>query len=418
MSLSPQEKNELNTHRRQALELLEWTMDDISPEGKKLHIKCGVERELHYIDPNYFMPHYRDNGTFNEKLSETLEREMERIAGELQKNLPYNELLERIYHDTAGTFLVETVTLPLTLGVAAKATEDSTAAILEIAKKKGHYCGTYLDLDNHMHLSNHFKYYPQEVFQIGSRAFRLVGRGQHANVSLWCDDKNLFSTTPALFDNCAHGAAALLSHFILPSRSGNYHRIKAKSINSILTITSNTLAKGHGNAIRVVSPDEALLEVDNINSPSRLERCRLEFRQAAAEANPYDVVLAAALPLVKTCIDTLPFDPTSGKLADTQTFKEYAEPEAMPMPRSEQEAAALFNTADNPYFIFLNELAERKLQRLTAMRSSSDDSAALRQEIRDASSLLGIGTKMHHLYCRQYGMESVMPLQTPMMGVV
>jgi len=43
---------EFRNQKRQALELLEWTLADMSPENSpkaQLHFKCGFEREGHFI---------------------------------------------------------------------------------------------------------------------------------------------------------------------------------------------------------------------------------------------------------------------------------------------------------------------------------------------------------------------------------
>lgn len=77
------------------------------------------------------------------------------------------------------------------------------------------------------------------------------------------------------------------------------------------------------------------------------------------------------------------------------------------MPRSEKEAAALFNRKDNPNFVFLDELAQCRIDKLEQL-AITDHSTVTAMALERAKRFQDIGSKLHAMYCREYGLESVM----------
>lgn len=143
----------------------------------------------------------------------------------------------------------------------------------------------------------------------------------------------------------------------------------------------------------------------------------LEFRQGVTEANPLCVALAAAIPVTKACLKYIKKDNTGKALLGSDGQLEYnlsdvAVATPSDMPKSQEEAAALFNPEDgkNPNFTFLDDLAAQRITRIEKRLEANPDNHLLSQELREARKLDHIGTRLHHVYCQEYGLQSHMPL--------
>jgi len=411
------DKLEFKQLKEAALDLLEQSLADISPDADHpIHIKMGIEREGHFIPPdgkeNHPLISY-DNWRMDReesgiKLANALYMRLSREIAEL----------ERIYHDDYGVFLAEMTTKPVSLKEAVRATERICSRMKEVActelgLSEKDICFGTLQADFFQQMSERIRtglIEDAELFETKG-SFVMPGMGQHANVSVWSSKKNLFyqNTSHPVIGTLAGAVAAEALHtlpgMILPSRGGNFIRIEngQSFINNI-----------------GLSYDARTCQALNWRSDSH-DRQRIEFRQGNTCADPIDVALAAAIPATKAALDSIKCD-KDGKaiLKDGIPEYDFNKTKAFhrsPMPKSQYEAMRLFNTADNPSFIYLNELADKRIAALEAKakelntRPREDGNLALvNQELRDARALKNIGTKLHHMYCQEYGLESKMPM--------
>jgi len=277
-------------------------------------------------------------------------------------------------------------------------------------------------------IGSHFRKSTGEVFYTPLLGKSLVGRGQHCNLSIYFGNTNLFfpipkrllhrnpnSETNDLVNHAAAKALEWLPYMLLPCRAGNYYRIKANSPLAIHTFSGKDVT----DALAGVNKSGYILrytaDQDVIGISKKPGTYRIEFRQGAAEADSYDLALASAAPLVKACEETLAMEHGEIKLNEKgrpivitprhfPTKKEYN----APVPKNEEEAKAAFNTPDNPYFTYLNELAERKIERAVKLQAC-EPSATHAQEVREAEELSGIGSRLYAVYCDKYHMENLMP---------
>jgi hypothetical protein len=126
----------------------------------------------------------------------------------------------------------------------------------------------------------------------------------------------------------------------------------------------------------------------------------LEFRHSAAEADPFDVALSTSIPIVSATLKSVKVDITGkaligGDELPTFVLGNVKRSSSSLAPKSHEEAAQLFNVVDNLNFVFLDELAARKI-------------VAENLQGEEAEKWRGIGTRLHGMYCRQYGMQSAM----------
>lgn len=403
--------------KRKSLALLEWAMADMSPD-MSLTIKCGIEREGHFV-PEVLAPPTQDV----QKWKADQHAATQANAAKMQERLSNDPDLAKVYHDTVGAFMIEGVTKPLSPVKAPEAMERISRRMLiqgdamgmdgnfgpvpvKEAIDKLNAAGSKLGTPDYA--SQAFVDFKNEVFDVGGQP-TLVGRGQHCNVSVWAGGRNLFQRTagsdgPELMHNATEEALAWLPSMFLPYRNGNYHRKEDSSHMPYVLSAGDLDTKKSQHVIRYTS--------DRTLRSWKPEAFRLEFRQGAAEADPYDVALAAITPIVHTC-DT-EIKKTDGKaqfsdkgipvLLHTRPFPaKYRKPTL-----TEDEAKAQFNQPDNPYFLYLNELAERKIARARDA-NAHDASAVNRLALKEAKELSGIGSRLHASYCIQYGMESTMP---------
>ena len=417
-------ENELNVLRKAALELLDWTLQDLSPAGTPLTLRCGIEREGHLLletlppqDQNY-------PDRFQQKIWETMRGYAQLFHARLTAAHPaFSQEIERIYHDAAGTFLIEATTRPSSLLDAAQTTIDVSSILESLAREDGNRMvfGTaptgirgvlesrgwrnkeILDfLDGELYSRTH----PES----GSPYDVLVGRGQHANVSLWLGNANLFAQenghASPLMTACGNTGAHMLRDMAMPCRHGNYDRIADKQSLSIQFIDVGK-SKHENTAICGVTRHSPKL---NRSDPITDATTRLEFRIAASEADPMDVALAAGAPLVKTLLECCALDDAGKLLLDDTgrpTLSAPLQAVNFRMPASGAEAAQFFNRAGNTYFTFLDTLAARKIAKAEAVFGHSA-LAADGKALQEAKHLAGLGTRMHALYCAEYGLESAM----------
>jgi len=417
--------------KRQALELLEWTLDDMSPEqpDRKLYFKCGFEREGHFLPEKLPAAERFEHHLWKQQR----QSDMEKYAAAMHKLLSKDPDLLKIYADHAGTFMLEGVGKAVGLVQATAACERISKRMLEVAPelklssaafgslaaddvidriaKEGRSAG----IQRFIHTA--FENYHHEVFATKLSEKTLIGRGQHCNLSVWAGDKNLFIRQSSADGGCDlvnHAAAKALEwlpHMFLPCRKGNYWRIQSAGKFSLGKFSAGDLqSPKHSHILRHTADSRGRSWNPDPGS------FRLEFRQGASEADPYDLSLASAVPLVKTCEEILGKD-ESGKVALNQNggvtlLEEHPFPQGKgydkPVPQNEDEAKALFNVEKNPYFEYLDELAQRKIQRLE-QRNRDKPGFVHEEELRNAEKLRNIGTRLHVGYCREYGMKSVMP---------
>lgn len=408
-----------------AFDLLQWSLDDISPsEDKRIHLEMGIEREGHFIPPKMKrLWHYERDDWIDKKTGL-----LEELADDLTSRLPKagGKNLERIYLDKSGTFHLEMTTTPQAPKVAAQSAIRNSNAMVDLAEEEGVKArfGTMkipFITGHEKDAQRLFVDYHGEVFESDTDSSPLLaGQAQHVNVSVWCGDKNLCHHSPykedggnTLGNAMAAESIRMLPGMMLPSRKNNYLRIAAEAELSVQTIGIKRNVK-----------DYALNWVDKVDPASQhadiSDYVRLEFRQASADANPMDAALAAAIPVTKACLTS--FKRTNDAKGKSSIEMKKGLPQMvqnsidMPaqskMPHSHEEAAALFNTKDNPNFVFLNELAERKIKQCQD-RFDQSGSSTDRLALTEAKKLEHIGSKLHGHYCRQYGLNSVMEQQLP-----
>jgi len=381
----------------------------------------GIEREGHFV--------YRDWCNCDE-------HELVNLAAELKEQLRIRGVphVARVYHDRSGSFLIEFTTEPISPKEAAQAVIKISCIIKEIAQKELNIERVCFGTMNADFLESMpglarkvLKDFDGEVYDRGGSQV-LAGHAQHANVSLWCNGDNLFYYYPytakhtTLGDAMANQAMTMLPGMILPSRGGdNFYRIANNALLSTQTIDIDLNASGvNGEALNWRTQIVGAKKEDPKGPSNKHQYTRMEFRQGVADADPLDIALASAIPITKACLECV-VKGEDGKAVlkggipqfDCNKVKR-ASP--MPMPRSQEEAAALFNTADNPNFEYLNALAKARIQKLEKEISNQRDQAptlvkirSTKIQLRNAHALKDIGTKLHHMYCQQYGLESQMP---------
>jgi len=414
---SLESKQSPDSLKYKALQLLEWALKDLSPDLRQpLNLKCGFEREGHFVPCQDVIPEPRKN---LDEWQLMLDAEMKSHAAEMLSHMDPSLPVEDIYYDEGGTFLIEGVTKVLPLQESVKAIEDISAAMLTQAKAMGfsHACfGTVAISDVIQAIDQKskeligeddfsaqvFKDYKGEVF--GSNGNNLLaGRGQHCNLSLWSGDKPLFSAADADFMNYAAKLSLnYLPYMFLPCRAGNYLRIHADSALGLKIFSAGGFKrdknKGH---VLLYANDTGKSNIFN-------GRTRLEFRQGAPEADPYDLAIASALPLVKAC------DQGLQKGGDGKIILEDGIPKMKirclfpegfntPVPKTEEEAKKLFNHAENPYFKYLNELAERRYRQAELMPPDPKK----HKEMEIAKSMRSIGSRLYEHYCQEYDMRRI-----------
>lgn len=396
--------------KEDALDLLEAALSDLSPDDDhKLHLQMGIEREGHFVPPEGKVC---DPAEGSHLWSINMRRHV--IASMvdgiksylIQKNIPF----DRIYQD-GGTYLIEMTTPPRSPKICVRETERISKAMLDWAKDHNvDACFGTMEAPFAEALVSR-KLLKDEAYKNGADEWGLAGRGQHANVSLWYGNENVFATSSYQFnDPCrslggavAMEAMRMLPSMVMPCRAGNYYRIADNVSGSIQFIN---------------------IDNDQVNSPHALNwrwkagasATRLEFRQGAPEADPLDVALAAAIPATKACLDTISVNKDTGKAVINAKgelqfdFSRVTQTQPSLMPQSQDVAAATFNKVDNPNFTFLNELAETRYNMLVEHYGKSP-SLPQKAELEKAAQFLNIGSRLHHMYCREYGIESVMKLK-------
>lgn len=444
-----------------ALDLLQLSLADLSPDKQHiLHLKMGIEREGHFLPPQYvsnlgITPDMRSRLRERLKLSDAelgktldyntsdfmrdvanmgalhpndAELEVMNLRRQMDTSIKpqFNGRVEQIYRDSFGTFMLEQTTAPLSPKEAATTTREAGQAMLEIARREG-FTATFSTLPmpfmkgreaqmSYIFGKNGADFHTQ-VFHDKNQMPLLVGRGQHANLSVWCGTQNLFNNTPfpdGLAKAVVNESQNMLPGMILPTRGGNYWRIQAKLPVSIQTIDCKRI-KNQNTALRWEA------KMGDCEVPE--EQVRIEYRQGASDVDPLDIALAAAIPATKASMEHMVQD-HEGKARMNGDIPQYAPEETIPkglvspMPSSEEEAAELFNPPDgrNPNFTFLNELASHRLAMLRARIDPVLGSAADKEALRQAEKLENIGTKLHQHYCRQYGLESHMAIPSPYRG--
>ena len=392
---------EFSKLKSDAFALLDWAMQDISPDAAHhIHMKTGIEREVTCVPPELIA----------EPIENQVLRFREQAENELRQRHP--EGMERFYRDLSAPMLLELTTRP-----------QSPEATVETAKRLE---ADLRDIGNRQHFQTHFATAPatpdllehcpemlgQQVFQTPEGDHVLLGQGSHANASLWAGDKNLFYLSPyepkkgQLGYAVVNEAIRLMPGMVLPTRRDNYWDIQAGAFSAIRTIGAGYNEKSSRYGLNWV-------DHDSDNKAAAPQRTRLEFRQGTSDAKPEDLVLTAEIPLVRALLGHAQltdkgkacFDERGALILDPQ--KPVQAVQENPMPRSLEEAKAAFNPeGGNPNFRFLDELAQRKIDQLTAAGGGHLEDAALRE----AEKLRNIGTKLHQHYCREYGMESRMTL--------
>lgn len=397
--------------KAQALALLEWALEDMSPTGSdKLHFKCGFEREGHFVAND---PECTDCGFMDKKADDMAER--------VGKSPELAASLREIYHDAGGTFILEAVTKPLGLLEATKAVDNISNAMLQKAPELGFteygfgsVPATCVDrLLAHHHGDDgaaikDFVNYQGEVFNLPDQGKTLVGRGTHCNLSLWLGDKELSrrqGSSAGSTDIIHHAAKQTMEwmpSMFLPCRKGNYHRIAAGTKGAAQQFLAADLSG-------VKAAFMLRYTADSKFRGYREGSFRLEFRAGAAEADPYDVALAAAAPLVKACDEALLKQ--DGRIITNQQGHPVIESQcAFPsqtygdVPKNEASATALFNVPNNPYFEYLDKLAARKITRMQEIQAASP-SPINAEHVRDAEKLRGIGSDLFQAYCQEYGLK-------------
>lgn len=363
---------------------------------------------------------------------------MSDYAQRMQNMFKEENRLQEIYYDTGGTFMIEGVTNPIGLVAATDAIVHISDGMLQAAEKLGlspagfgsvsadevirrlNAMGDAIQLPEYA--TGAFTHYKGEVFDL-PEGKTLVGRGQHCNLSLWAGDNNLFiqeGSRQGSFDLVHHAAAKALEwlpHMFLPCRKGNYHRIKAGSRHGVHEFSIGYLDSEKSNHVLRYAAYKAF----RAHKP---ESFRLEFRQGASEADPYDVALASAVPLVKICEEVLEKD-NNGKIKldnrrKPRVLTQRAFPSIYqydrPVPKTEEEAEALFLSAENPYFTYLNELADRRIQKARD-KCNTEPSVRHKHALREAEKLRDIGGKLCAAYCEEYGMDNPMPDKPAIMAL-
>lgn len=404
-----------------ALDLLEWALDDISPDPKhRIHIKMGLEREGHFI-PETFKEHaleLRNNIAIIEGFVNALQYRIFDVPG---RDTKLEKVCERIYREPTGAFIAEMTTKPLSPKNAAAATERISQNMTEFAASqglKGHFGSVvmpYLQERSDTENKNSFYQIKAEVFSSKPNGSPiLAGRGHHANLSIYCGKRNLFYTAMPSHDTLSdlamfttYTAMNTLPGMIMPCRAGNYWPIAARKGSNKFTIDYSQQTKGTAMLNQVFTDGDGTSDLDR-------DRVRIEFRHSAAEADPYDAALSSAIPATKTVLLHAKLDHDGKAIIDSDgsimlNAAQASPPKVSLMPESHEEAAALFNNATNPNFTFLNDLAKHKLEQARAL----PEGEARIKAIMEAKKLLNIGTKLHHMYCQQYGLESQMPLECP-----
>jgi hypothetical protein len=420
-------KQEFRQAREDALDLMQWALDDISPDAKhRLTLKMGIEREGHFIDKEGKSLSPANRGTWSARRHQSMDEMAEKLFGAVRGDAD----VERVYHDKDGTFMIEVTTKPISPKASAAATERLSAAILGEAEKIGiapedmRFGTLRADFIRKVRDSAKLAFYSyeREVFEAppdppgGLPSLMLPRCAQHANVSLWCGKENMFAhdafysaghSTTRIGTLSVREAVKTLPGMMLPARKDSYLHIAAGAQGSVQHIG---IALG-------VKKTFALNWVAKDDKP---ELTRLEFRQGAAEADPLDIALAAAVPVTKSVLKHVQLNASGKAQIGEDGLVKFAAPplgrsETTPMPKSQEEAAKMFNTADNPNFTFLNELAERKIARM-AVIDAQQHSAGSKHNLREAEKLRGLGTRLHGMYCREYGLESVMQAVEPDVG--
>lgn len=404
--------------KKDALALLESELAALSPdEQHKLHLKMGMERELSCV------PHEDEP---------PLEKQLDALSSFASKGLEseHGDVFERVYRDVSSPFILEVTTKPLSPAHAVQGIEAMTRSMIHAGDSR-HFDVFSASAPASKEMMSRFpNSVGEEIVPSGNgKGHVLVGQGAHANISLWAGDTNLFYQSPydpisrfikpSLGSTMVSEALDMLPGLILPSRKKNYDDIAAGSQCAIYNFECGYEEKGTGAALNWISCD------DNGVSESP-KRTRIEFRQGTSDADPLDLALAAAIPITRTFLKYVrtgedgkavlspsgDFEYQGLVMHSPQQIKGY-------MPRSFKEAAEMFNPADgqNPNFVFLDELAERRVHRLEKELAKNPQDKALAESARDARKLLNIGTKIHHSICQEYGLESSMPLKAAQLAV-
>lgn len=432
--------------KQKAIGLLEWALDDISPDREhRLHMKVGIEREGSFIDPQL-----KDLGKF-ENIHDWFSRsqaKIKRMAAimELDMKDRAHELgLDRIYHDESGTFLLELNTLPMSPTKAPAAAIAIGKEMERLARNQGvkdisfgtlkaNFLAQMADRfgpDFYSEFGGMPPYYFGQVFNAepmhgGPDDVVLAGRGQHCNVSVWCGDKNLYAVEDRVVPDrktsgseVPHvpnrlGAAVVLEACkTLPSmtmlaRNRNYYRLQDDGF--IMATTEIGVSANNKSECAMNWVDRKRKGQEG----AKEQFVRMEFRHAASDADPYDVVLSSLIPTVKACLKhaqlgedgKIQIDEHGLPVFKIERLRGY---ETKPVSPTHEAAAAQFNTSHNHNFTFLDELAERKYARAQQDANAHPGSMQHKHELREAASLRGIGTRLHHQYCQQYDMVSMMP---------
>jgi hypothetical protein len=405
--------------KEDALDLLESSIEDVSPDpSHPIRMKMGIEREGHFICPQ-MRPLKPDEKPYDweDEIAKPHYKLIEKLEAAFSEHPEF--MLERIYHDTSGSYQLEMTTKPVTPKQAAKATNAICTKMTEVARSEGYtrICFGSMPIDflepNDV-LTRAFLKKSKQLVDTPSGEI-LVGRGQHANVSIWCGDKNLFHISPftedfekveSLGDAVVNQALQTLPGMVLPSRNGNYHRIAYRAPLEVQSISASAGKKEDNAAVNwsktIYKQDDVQLGNNNVHDVTRLE-----YRQAAPDADPLDVALAAAIPTTKAFLESVKLD-KNGKVIiiddipqfDFHDIKVSAESD---MPKSHNEAAFLFNQKDNPNFTYLDELAEKRIAKLEQAKTESA-TQAIQIALRKAKNLRGIGSRLHSMYCEYYNL--------------
>jgi len=413
----------------QALELLEWAVEDMSPAGgPELHIKAGFEREGHFIKPVHEQP----APSFDWHIKNEIE--MEEHAKRLAQLVGKDTRLRNIYYDNAGTYKLEVVTHPLGLVRATRAIDEICDTAMHRARKDGFsqanfgpVPATIVDefeskagglFKSGEFAPSQFQDYYGEVFNVPGQGKTLFGCGQHCNLSLWKGNENLFvrdRNDPAaannqLVNHIAEKSLKWLPYTFLLCRKGNYYRIAANSDFGVHHFSAKDAVSENepksfktGHILRYTADHSARL-IMHVWNPKTF---RLEFRQAVAEADPYDVALASVTPMVKTCDEIFQKDLNGKIVLDKHKHPILTHPSDFPselqynerVPHNEEEAKVAFDPENNPYFSYLDELAERRIQKAVAENYGGFTETLALGEV---YSLRGIGSRLLASYCSEY----------------
>lgn len=404
--------------KEDALDLLSSALDELSPSDQhKLHLKMGIEREGNFIptskDWRYLPKEKKQIENWLKRKGTTFSN----IAKKMQEALSHlSTVLERIYHDSSGLFVLELNTRPLPPKEAAQAAVEISNEMLKYAKNSeeiqdAHFGTMLANFANDIPVEG----YPDQ-FYLTEEGRMLAGHGQHANISLWCGNRNLFAKPAGasieepseIAKAVAEKAMETLPGMMLPSRHGDYLRVvgEAKGTPKIVELSHDTARDA---AVRWQSGHQKSWQ-------NPMQYARLEFRNASAQADPFDAALAAAIPTTMACMECICKDPQSGKakLEHNRALIDYvpnADVQASLVPHSQEEAIQLFNTENNPNFTFLNDLAAKKIEQL---KNKYDQTKATPDKVlwqQAVDKWDDIGAKLHHAYCKEYGIKSVMPLK-------